>query len=243
MPPPRLQLLLVEAVEEVMQGRVELASPGVLKMLQDDLRHKTGDQNIQFFDAVKGVPGLQVFRGYFLECEAHKELPSKAKVALRKLGGEDAWHAVELPELKRVRFTRKDMGDLTSLAVGDYAEPAVSNFPSVDSFAVVAKSVFFGPRARGNLLAAFQVTVSEAHIVRGPDLQRVHDRVAQLLGVKSIPVALVFVTTAQGVNTAQPIKNSEGNDYVGRDAFVASVDQFALKLGARYDDIATASKN
>ena len=127
--------------------------------------------------------------------------------------GRPGERTVDFPPLKRVRFSHARMQDLGGLAPNEYATPTFSNFPSIDSFAVVDKSLF-EERARGRVLALFQMTVSDDHSVRGPDLQAVQARVSELApGGASLPVVLAFVTTPDGVREPQAVLNGEGHVY------------------------------
>ncbi len=237
----------VDTADKLQRGRIELASNGVLVAMQQHLLTQNEDVNFRFFNAVAGVRGLQAFRGYFLERCLHAMLTDTdvtRKVKVRPLGSPDAaWREVEWSGLKRVRFSRMDMNDLDAFAEGDYGEPTILNFPSVDSFAVMPQSVF-KPGARHAALVMFQATVSEEHIVRGPDLKRVFERVVSLTDRASLPTLLVFVTTPQGVDGPQTIKNGDGVAYSRADAFVDQVarEQYALCLGGRFEQIAEAWK-
>ena len=236
----RFEPVSTATFKQAERGKVDIASAAVLRKIQDFMREKDEESNYRLFRAVRGIPAFQTFRAYFMEGEAHRCFERLQCVQVQLLGTADV-RKVNFPELKRVRFSHMDMLDLTQMSADDYVTPTISNFPSVDSFAALDKSLF-DDRGRGKALAMFQITVSDDHSVRGPDLENVHDRVCLLLGVQSLPVLLVYVTTPDGVRAPQNILNEEGHVYARVPAFVKGVKQYALLLGGRFEEYANGWK-
>ena len=63
-----------------------------------------------------------------------------------------------------------DMADLGELKLNDYARPTISNFPAVDSFAIM-KCDLFGLKGDA-CVVGFQVTVHDEHKVSRKTLTR-----------------------------------------------------------------------
>jgi hypothetical protein len=185
-----------------------------------------------------------VFRGYFLDENAHAALVIERVVDLQQLSPNPSRSAkIMWPEMVTTTFDHMNMLDLTSMDDLVYARPTFINFPSIDSFAVMPEKLF-NENAKPNVmcLVMFQITGANTHKEVGNDLENVHDRVILLRKKeKELPVYLVFVTTKAGVREAQDILTIEGKVYDKKHIpnFVKRVKQFTLLLGKEFEGVAS----
>lgn len=100
-----------------------------------------------------------------------------------------------------------DMSDIVGMKENDYFRPTFANFKSVESFAIVKKSVLFKNK-RGFCIVAFQATVSDDHPLKRAGLSDIQEKVKTLYG--PLDLYVVFVTNqGKGIAKRQKLAEAE----------------------------------
>lgn len=116
---------------------------------------------------------------------------------------------VRFPKLNEITFSRMDMSDILTMKKDDYFRPTFPNFKSVESFAIMEKSVLFKNK-RGLCIVAFQATVSADHPLKRKGLSDIQERVKKSHG--PLDLYVVFVTNqGKGIATRQKLGETEHN--------------------------------
>lgn len=187
----------------------------------------------EFANAVRDVPELAEFVGRYLESNFHR-LISGGTFQVRSFTGDAlGFRKVEFPIMVNVRFTRDDFMDITMVRPDHYYQPNRTNFPTLDSFALLPATVIFGPQAKGNVLVIFQVTKSAEHKLNGVIVKRLQDRLTSL-GVKFTRTIFVWVSSEGGILQEQTVTNGDGNSYVHG---APRMEQWLLAFGKEYNDL------
>jgi hypothetical protein len=225
--------------------KVKVASKEIHDRLMEALLDHQRISVSEFGNLVKDIPELGGYRGYVLENAAHRKLLRGPAVRIRALGARSnssEFAPLQLPPLTVVRFQGKNLMDIPSFAVNHYARPISRIFPTLDSFAVMYASLFFGAAAAGLCLVLFQMTVGNKHPPNSAILKLVVKRLRTLLNVpaaQKLPVALVFVTDPNGVTTQQKImtKGKAGDQLKEATRLGFEVKQFAMLLGDDFTEL------
>ena len=193
-----------------------------------------------FLTMVRGAPELATFAGHVLEANMHDQICKGIKVKTKKLektakAGPEG--DATIPKLKmKPLFTAQDFSDikLEDLVSNAYFRPTITNFPTIDSFAILPLSIFV-PGAPGLCLVTFQSTVSKSHKTEGYVLVRLFNRVSQQLG--KIRQFHVFLTGPNGIRTKQKVdmEKAEGGPYAP--GHEPNIEQWAMTLGESIDKL------
>jgi hypothetical protein len=223
----------------------KIASTEIAAMIAERLVVELKLEVQSFISAVNGVPQLAQFCGFVLEEYFHQFVTKKDVPVEVQIGHlEEKKKDLQLvkknfpPLTKTVKFNHASLAELTLIDDGDYIRPASKINKTFDSFAIMDHS-FFDASKKGKCIAIFQVTVSSSHVVSGPVLKNVQEKVQKVYaGAKNqlLPIVLVFASKTNGIQTPQTIKDSTGKAYTNK-SFPNSVQQYVIRI-KDYDEIA-----
>ncbi|KAH9254589.1 hypothetical protein BASA81_007346 [Batrachochytrium salamandrivorans] len=167
-------------------------------------------------NAMDGPPRMMsAMQGYLLEEVMHGALlsnkPSKFQLLeLQAQAPPKNSCNVQFPVLTEVQFSRKDMSDIVAMKKNDYFRPTFPTFKSVESFAIVKKSVLSKTK-RGFCIVAFQATVSDDHPLKRAGLKDIQEKVKALYG-DQLELYVVFVTNkGKGITKRQKLGADDQN--------------------------------
>jgi len=219
--------------------KYEIASMAIGKLLVQKFVKDSHAALDTVFLGLTQIPEFQPFRGRLLESTACASLSVGGNFDLAELNDGSArpvFRKITLPTLEEVSFIHNNMSDLLNLNENQLAVPLVKNFPSLDAFTILRKSVLTGSKDDESqlLVVGFQVTVSDNHPINGVGLKRVRAKVDELRGSGgSLPITLVFVSTTTGINKRQRITKHDKEDY--RDGFDDRVPQYVIRIGDAFE--------
>jgi len=206
-------LVHAEVDDEFRLAGRRFASVDIMQRLHRKLVHTESFSVRVWLSATQGEYQLTGARAAYAEQLWHRYVnsPTSLSVEVKELGkgllAATKTCAVERRVLqanfsKTKVFSSMSMSDLSTLAVGDYALPMITNFPAIDSFGVVAgtspwtsssSSRSQRSKAGAYTLLMFQMTLASEHTLIAHRVVSVIDKVTELLGRKPDRVKLVFV--------------------------------------------------
>jgi hypothetical protein len=168
-------------------------------------------------------------RGHALENRMHEIIVAGCNCELLSLPMDEKGKAlppvgsgtITLPPLKSHIFKWQDMSDWKKAEPGGYYKPQMTNFGGVDGIALMERKQFDG--MDGICAVGYQSTVARVHGKTKEDetdhegqkkkktlclrtmLRRIRDHLRKITKDNNLPLFLVFVTTPNGINRAQPL--------------------------------------
>jgi hypothetical protein len=142
--------------------------------------------------------------------------PSKFKLLdLKPDGPPENPRDVHFPKLTERFFTQMDMSDIMGrMNENVYFRPSFPNFKSVESFAIVKRSILLAGKPDEVCIVAFQATVSGKHELKRAGLKDIQEKVKTNNGCE-LELFVVFVTNAgKGISKPQSL----GKDVQAKDA-------------------------
>ncbi|KAH9254486.1 hypothetical protein BASA81_007599 [Batrachochytrium salamandrivorans] len=220
---PRL-IFKVQTVEEAMEEsktpgkkcNVRFASEYIAQLVIKRYAQMQRVDLMTLLNAMDGPPRMMsAMQGYLLEEVMHGALlsnkPSKFQLLeLQAQAPPKNSCNVQFPVLTEVQFSRKDMSDIVAMKKNDYFRPTFPTFKSVESFAIVKKSVLSKTK-RGFCIVAFQATVSDDHPLKRAGLKDIQEKVKALYG-DQLELYVVFVTNkGKGITKRQKLGADDQN--------------------------------
>jgi len=245
-------LFRIEPTNDRQRFNVVFASNYVASEILYRFVEQTEFQNQVLFSSTNKEGAIAQYRGHFLEAFCHQAVGGRRKDVEFKIRPLSE-HVPVAPDFAIVEgfgfqsfvgFER-----INNVQVEKYYRPRKSNYPTVDSFAVVTRAWvekhFVGaeilaqfPQA-AYFLICFQVTISETHVVDGTVLKQLRTELISQLpsGTNVLPMLFIFVTTASGITKRQVVTRKEKG---GRKAFADQSQfgpQYALILGNSFENM------
>ncbi|KAH6573771.1 hypothetical protein BASA62_002769 [Batrachochytrium salamandrivorans] len=205
LPPQRQTSVLIHVWPkgEVGEFECQFASDTVSRRLAEKFLLNSDLAFQNFASQASHLPAFAAWRGYMLEALTHRVLGGHEKVPVKLLKLDPKTNPVKEStiEFGFGEIVRFDNLAKITIKANTYYQPTASNYPTIDSFAVMdkASALKHFPSTKvtkmEHFVVFFQVTVSPKHGMSGTVLKEHLDKVKKDLPSESVGMIIVFVTS------------------------------------------------